>query len=149
MFRLPAVSRLETWRNFRRSLDELEFEEALARTAEFWAPAPFTPYYLDPDDLESWPDPWTLVEENYYCDIAKSLAMLYTVYLTKHKSSIEYEIRVYKDPVTGLMYHLAYLNQGKYVLNLVDGEVVNNTSIDEKFKLVRCWDSSKLNLEKY
>jgi hypothetical protein len=89
------------------------------------------------------------VEENYYCDLAKSLAMLYTVYLTGHKNSIEYEIRVYKDPDTGLMYHIAYLCQGKYILNLVDSEVVNNTSINKKFKLVRCWDSSKLNLEKY
>ena len=69
MFRLPEASRLEAWRNFRRSLDELEFEEALARTAEFWTPAPHTAYYLDPDDVESWPDPWTLVEENYYCDL--------------------------------------------------------------------------------
>jgi len=149
MFRLPVASRLEAWRNFRRSLDELEFEQALARTAEFWTPAPHKAYYLDPDDVESWPDPWTLVEENYYCDLAKSLAMLYTVYLTNHRNSIEYEIRVYKDPDTGVLYHIAYLCQGKYILNLVDSEVVNNTSINKKFKLVRCYDSSKLNLEKY
>lgn len=149
MFRLPAASRLEAWRKFRYSLSELSLEQAVQKTIEFWTPAPHTAYYLDPEDIESWPDPWTLVEENYYCDLAKALAMLYTIYLSDHKNSIEYEIQAYKDTDSGFIYNLVVLNQGKYVLNLVDGEVVNNTSIDKKLKLIRCYSSSDLNLQQY
>jgi hypothetical protein len=89
-----------------------------------------------------------LIEENYYCDLAKSLGMLYTLYLSDHKSYLEFELRRYQDTESRLMYNLAYLNQGKYVLNLVDSQVVNNTSIDKKLKLIRSWNS-ELNLQQY
>lgn len=148
MFRLPVTSRLEAWKKFRRSLNELTIEDALEATADFWKNCPFTPYFLDPDDIKSWPDPWTLIEENYYCDLAKSLGMLYTLYLSDHKNYLEFEIRRYQDSESRLVYNLAYLNQGKYVLNLFDGEVVNNTSIDKKLKLLRSW-GSELNLQQY
>jgi hypothetical protein len=127
----------------------MDLEQSLVAVSEFWRSCPFTPYYLDPARPDQWPDPWTLISENYYCDVAKSLGMLYTIYLSDHKNSIECELRIYKDPETGFIYNLVYLNQGKYVLNLVEDEIVNNTSIDKKFKLLHCYDSSALNLEKY
>ena len=67
MFQLKAEDRLKSWRDFRYQLDQLSLENALAQTAEFWASAPFVPYNLDIKDSDSWPDPWTLVEENVYC----------------------------------------------------------------------------------
>jgi hypothetical protein len=148
MFRLPVTARLEAWRKLRRSIDSLTVDSAVEVVAEHWHLAPFKPYYLDIDDHESWPDPWTLIEENYYCDLAKALGMLYTLYLSDHKHSIEYELRRYTEPETGLMYNLVWLNQGKYVLNLFDSKIVNNTSIDKNLKLLRCW-SNELNLQKY
>jgi hypothetical protein len=148
MFRLPVTSRLEVWKKFRQSLNKLCVEDALEATVDFWNPCPFTPHYLDTDNVNSWPDPWTLIHENYYCDLAKALGIVYTLYLTEHKNSLEFEIRRYKDTKPGLIYNLVYLNSGKYVLNLIDGEVVNNTSIDKKLKLIRSW-SSELNLHQY
>ena len=148
MFRLPVTSRLEVWMKFRKSLSALSLDVALHSTIDFWSSCPFTPYYLDTDNCKTWPDPWTLIEENYYCDLAKSLGMLYTLYLSDHKSYIEFELRRYQDTESRLMYNLVYLNQGKYVLNLLDSQVVNNTSIDKKLKLIRSWNSD-LNLQQY
>lgn len=148
MFRQPMASRLEVWRKFRYSLNEVSPEEAIQKTVNFWHSAPFLPHYLDPDDINLWPNPWQLIEENYYCDLAKALGMLYTLYLTDHKNSFEYELRRYQDEESGFIYNLVVLDQGKYVLNLVDNEIVNNTSIDKKLKLLRCW-SSELNLQQY
>lgn len=148
MFRLPATSRLEVWKKFRRSINALCLDDALQETVEFWSSCPFTPYYLDPDDCKIWPDPWTLIEENYYCDLAKALGIVYTLYLSDHKNYIEFELRRYQDTESRLMYNLVYLNQGKYVLNLLDNQVVNNTSIDKKLKLIRSWNSD-LNLQQY
>jgi hypothetical protein len=146
MFRLPAASRLEAWRNFRKSLDTLEFESALQQTAEFWTPAPYTPYYLDPDDVESWPDPWTLVEENYYCDLAKALGIVYTIQLSEHQ--FELDIRVYKDPSTMEPHNLVFVDNGKYVLNYIHDEVVNKEQIDKDLKLVKIISSEQLGLNK-
>lgn len=148
MFRLPVASRLEVWKKFRLSLNTLSLEDALQSTVDFWDRCPFTPHYLDIDDSSSWPDPWTLIYENYYCDLAKALGIVYTLHLTNYGPNLEFEIRRYKDTSPGLIYNLVYMNSGKYVLNLIDGQVVNNTSIDKKLKLIRSW-SSELNLHQY
>ena len=149
MFQQPAEDRLRSWRDFRSALDSLTLKEALEQTAEFWARAPFTPYHLDMDRIDSWPDPWTLVDENTYCDIAKCLGIVYTMLLTKHRTDLDVEIRVYNDPRTGYDYNLAWINQGKYILNMIDGEVVNNKQFDKTLELKKQYTAVELNLQNY
>jgi hypothetical protein len=150
MFQLRTEDRLRSWREFRSSIGNLSLKDALSKTAEFWANAPFTPYYLDSDTTETWPDPWQLIDENVYCDIAKSLGIIYTMLLTNHKNDLDIELRIYVDTTTGAEYNLAWFNQGKYILNLVDREVVNNEQFDETvFKLKRLYSSLELKLENY
>jgi hypothetical protein len=133
MFKLPSDERLARWRDFRKSLNALPFESALQSLVDFWSRCPFSPYYLDPAHPENWPDPWTLIEENYYCDLAKALGMLYTIKFTDH--SPEVEIRVYYDPETKYNYNLVWISNGKYVLNLIEGEIVNKTHVEKNLKL--------------
>ena len=128
MFKLPASERLVRWREFRKSLDSLPLDRALGSIIEFWQNCPYSPYYLDPDHPDKWPDPWTLVEENYYCDLAKALGMLYTIKFTKHDPEVE--IRVYYDPESKYNYNLVWIEQGKYVLNLIEDQIVNKTLTD-------------------
>ena len=149
MWKLKPGERLARWRDFRKQLDTQSLDEAIRATVDFWASCPFTPYYLDVKQPQTWPDPWQLIDENYYCDVAKCLGIVYTLLLTEHRNTIEFEIRVYYDPEARLTYNLAWLNQGKYVLNLESTEVVNNTSVDNKLKLIHCYTSSDLNLEQY
>jgi hypothetical protein len=92
-------------------------------------------HYLTTDQIDSWPDPWELLYENYYCDLAKSLGMLYTLYLSSHKDKLDLEIRIYTNPDTRQTYNLVWINQGKYVLNLEYDTVVNKTHIPQNFKL--------------
>lgn len=147
MFQLKAEDRLRSWREFRTSIESLPIEQALAQTAEFWARAPFVPYNLDPAMPQAWPDPWTLVYENSYCDVAKCLGIVYTISLTKHKTPVEF--RVYKDPKTGYEYNLAWFARGKYILNMIDGEVLNNTQFDKSLKLIKQFSEKELQLESY
>ena len=114
--------------------------------ADFWTSCPYTGYYLDPDSPDTWPDPWSLVEENYWCDLAKSLGMLYTIKLTVHEPEVE--IRVYNDTESRVQYNLVWINKGKYVLNMSDGEVVNKTQVS-KLKLHRCYGAKELKLDSY
>lgn len=147
MFKLSADERLHRWRAFRKQLDTLTLDEAVAATNELWSHCPFSPYYLDATDPKSWPDPWTLLTENWYCDVAKALGMLYTIKYTKHNPAVEF--RIYHAPATNYDYHLAWIDDGKYVLNLEDNEVVNKTLIDKEWKLKQSFLEADLKLDNY
>jgi hypothetical protein len=149
MFQLKPEDRLRSWREFRSALDHLPLEEALVQTAEFWASAPFVPYNLDISDVGSWPDPWTLVEENVYCDVAKCLGIVYTLSLCTHRKDLDMEIRIYQDPNSGHEFNLAWINQGKYVINMIDGEIVNKVQIEKTLKLKKTYTAVDLKLDYY
>ena len=149
MFQQKPEDRLRSWREFRTAISNLPLESALAQTAEFWARAPFVPYNLDITRSEEWPDPWTLIEENIYCDVAKCLGIVYTLSLCKHKKDLDIEIRVYRDSNTGYEYNLAWINRGKYILNMIDGQVLNNTQVEKTFQQKHRFTAEDLKLDYY
>jgi hypothetical protein len=148
MFQLPAEDRLKSWRDFRNQLNHIPLHDALAQVAQFWARAPYTPWHLELNRIDTWPDPWTLIEENYYCDIAKCLGIIYTISLTHHKQHINLEFRNYQDDI-GHEYNLAWVDQGKYVLNLIDNQVVNIEQLNKTLKLKKQYSESELKLDSY
>jgi hypothetical protein len=147
MWKLEANERISHWRAFRLTLGGVSLANALKLTAEFWQNCPHNPYYLDPADPESWPNAWDLLTENYYCDIAKTLGMLYTISYSIHGEDLSMKLAMYHDPETGYEYNLAVFDEGKYIVNLLDGQVVNNTHINDRFKLKHCYDSAVLKLK--
>ena len=147
MWKLEPNERIAHWRAFRLSIGGMPLEHAIHATAEFWQNCPHTAHYLDPNDPESWPTAWELISENYYCDLAKALGMLYTIAYSGHGHSLPMEIRVYNDSVSGFEYNLSVFSQGKYVINLLDGEIVNIDSVKEKYELKRCYNSEILKLK--
>jgi len=147
MWKLDPTERLSQWRTFRKSLNVLPLETTVKAIAELWASCPFTPYYLDTEDYINWPDPWTLIEENYYCDVAKALGILYTIKLTSHCPVLE--IRVYYDHTTNTHYNLVWVDDGKYVLNMVNGEVVNKIEIKTELELCKIYGEQELKLSSY
>ncbi len=149
MFKLSTSDRLYRWKSFRQNLDNLSLEQAIVATQEFWASCPFCPFYLEDHDSTAWPNPWQLIEENVYCDLAKCLGIVYTLHLTSHRDAIDPEIRIYYDNKTKYSYHIAYLCQGKYVLNLTEDEIVNKKQINQELKLKYRYTAVDLKLEQY
>lgn len=149
MFKLKPSDRLDRWKSFRYSLNEFSIGKAVELTNELWAACPFTPFYLDPENPKSWPDPWTLLEENYYCDLAKVLGIIYTLHLCNHGADLRPELRIYLNTKTRHTYHIAYLCDGKYVLNLIEGEILNKEHINQEFKLKHRYTAADLKLEQY
>ena len=145
MWKLNANERLNRWREFRKQIAELPFEERLIPIVDFWLSCPFIPYYLDPTLPDSWPDPWVLIEENCYCDLAKCLGIVYTLYLTSHQPQLE--IRQYNDKEANILYNLVWVDQGKYVLNLEHDSVVNKKHIQSSFRLQKKITITDLKLE--
>lgn len=146
MWNLLPSERLRHWHNFRKDLNKKPLEQALQDVQHLWSYAPYVAHYLTTDRIAEWPNPWELLYENYYCDLAKALGIVYTLYLTDHRP--EMEIRVYNDLSTKEQYNLVLVNQGKYVLNLVHDEVVNKEQIEKNLKLSKTLSIFDLGLDK-
>jgi hypothetical protein len=137
--------RLRWWYNFRLDINKLPLAEAIEKTNHLWAYCPFQKYYLLVDQLEDWPNPWELIYDNIYCDLAKCLGIVYTLYLTSHQPQLE--IRQYNDKEANILYNLVWVDQGKYVLNLEHDSVVNKKHIQSSFRLQKKITITDLKLE--
>jgi len=93
---------------------------ALLTTNDWWFGVPWCAYRLHWDDWQTWPDPWQLLEENHFCDLARALGMLYTV----HFCGIASDLCLAHTSDQ----HLVLIDGGKYVLNWRPGEVLNISS---------------------
>jgi hypothetical protein len=146
---LRVSDRLSQWKDVRHTLSDLPLESAVAELNQMWSTAPFIGYYLPPDNPVEWPDPWTLLAENYYCDVAKSLGMLYTIYFTSHKT-VPLELRVYYDFKEKNRYNVVWIDDGKYILNYWPYEIVNTKQIEEtELQLLYSYTTEDLQLDKY
>lgn len=146
---LRVNERLTRWKEFRQTLDKLPVDQAVTEVNNMWSTAPFVTYYLSPDQPETWPDPWELLAENYYCEIAKALGILYTIYFTGHKH-IDLALEIYYDFNEKTRVNVVNVDQGKYILNYYPYEIVNTEQIDlSKLDLLYRYSSKDLQLEKY
>lgn len=141
--------RLVQWANFRHRISDLDLETAIKELNMAWSTAPMVNYNLDPADSSNWPNPWDLLAENYWCDVARALGILYTLYFTSHKD-IEVELRSYFSPEEKIRYNVVWVDNGKYILNCYPFEIVNTEHIEEKeLRLLNRYTPADLALDKY
>lgn len=112
MFDTRETERLKIWKDFR---DNLEVSaNPFLDVALLWSRAPFVSKYLDPFNPKSWPDPWKLILDNRFDDLAIALGMLYTIQLTKRFKDDRFEI------------HMAMSEKEKQYVLVVNNSVVLN-----------------------
>ena len=122
------ASRLDSWNRLRESCQTLPIEQALTAINEWWFDAPWKPYYLHWDDLKDWPDPWQLLSDNYYCDLARALGILYTITLLDRADLGDAEV-----VLTDNGDNLVLVAKEKYILNW-DRDTIVNTNQEVKIK---------------
>lgn len=98
MFNLYGNDRLIEWKKFRDSLENSA--SPFSDVANLWARAPFINPYLNPDDPKNWPDPWHLILDDRYDDLAITLGIMYTLQLTRRFMNNEFEIHMSMHPQT-------------------------------------------------
>jgi len=125
------ADRLEAWSELRITCAGLPLEQALQTINEWWHYAPWQAHYLHWDDIETWPDPWELLNDNVYCDLARGLGILYTLSLLDHKDLTSAELILTEEG-----YNLVQVNKEKYILNW-DSEVIVNTPHKIKRRLTQ------------
>lgn len=146
---LRVSDRLTQWKDFRHKISDISLVEAVAEVNAMWSTAPFVTFYLPHDNTETWPDPWELLAENYYCDVAKALGILYTIYFTSHKTT-NIELHIYYDYQTKTRSNVVWIDGGKYILNYWPYEIVNTELIEEKqLQLLYSYTTQDLQLDKY
>ena len=90
MFDLHGKERLIEWKKIRAELERSD--TPYLDVLKLWRKAPFVNPYLDPQDPESWPDPWHLVLDSKYDNLAICLGILYTLKLTERFMGSSFEI---------------------------------------------------------
>ena len=114
------ASRLESWNQLRGQCQNLPAQSALEHINRWWFRAPWQPYYLHWDDQATWPDPWQLLSDDIYCELARGLGILYTITLLDRADLAPAELVLTQDDV-----NLVQVAKEKYILNWSADTVVN------------------------
>ena len=128
MWPATFASRLESWNALRDSCQNIPIEQALETINSWWFAVPWKPYYLHWDDQATWPDPWQLLSDNIYCDLARALGILYTITLLDRADLTSAEL-----VLTESGDNLVLVAKEKYILNW-DGNTIVNTIQAVKIK---------------
>ena len=115
------ADRLATWANLRNECQTLDLDTALDKINIWWWATPWHPYYLHWDDQETWPDPWQLLSDNVYCDLARGLGILYTISLLDRADMADAEL-----VLTEAGDNLVLVAKEKYILNWKNDSILNN-----------------------
>lgn len=112
--------RLTSWNLLRDQCQNLPAESALTEINRWWFRAPWRPYYLHWDDLSNWPDPWQLLNDDVYCEVARGLGILYTITLLDRADLAPADLVLTQDGA-----NLVQVGKEKYILNWELNTVVN------------------------
>jgi hypothetical protein len=107
----------------------LPVDQALDAINAWWFSSPWTGYHLHWDDQQDWPDPWQLLDDNMFCEVARGLGILYTITLLERADVDSAELVLTK---TG--HNLVLVDKSKYILNWDKSSIVN---INPEAKIVK------------
>ena len=138
IFQSTYEARLQDWFQLRKSVTSLPIEQQCITIDEWWQHAPLVNHHLHPHDIGNWPDPWELLSENTYCEVARALGMCYTLYLIG-VNDIEL-VLARNDTAEDVV--LVLVDNAKYILNYWPDTVISNTLKD--FKVVDHLDIKKI-----
>ena len=137
IFQSSYDARLRDWRDLRLQVQDLQLETACVEIDKWWQQAPFVSKNLHPHDQESWPDPWTLLSENTYCQLTKALGMCYTLILAEI-TDIELVLSIDTQCEE---YYLVLVGDKPLVLNYWPNTVLSNNIKDFTIKTKISTDS--------
>ena len=113
------AARLTAWTSLRDACHLEPAQQALERINAWWFAAPWSSYYLHWDDRRDWPDPWQILSDDIYCEVARGLGMLYTIAMLDRSDIADAELQ---DCANGTVLQVL---GGKYILNWVPSGIVN------------------------
>lgn len=126
VFLLDYYTRLREWFKLKEKLNGQDLSTICIEVDRFWQRVPISTHYLHPDDIEQWPNPWELINDNNYCYYGRALGMVYTLLLLGVKD-IDF-VEALDDNKEHVV--LVLVDNAKYVLNYWP-EYVLNTNLSD------------------
>ena len=113
--------RLKSWYDLRQSLKDADLKTQCIEVDKWWQYAPLVNHYLLHHLPDTWPNPWELLAENYYCEVARGLGMIYTILLLG-TTDIDFVVakNYNNEEIT-----LVLVDRAKYILNYWPNMVLN------------------------
>ena len=115
------AERLESWTQLRNQASTGDVETALHAINAWWFHAPWRAYHLHWDDRAVWPDPWQLLSDNIYCDLARGLGILYTITILDRPDLQDSVLAEFGSD------NLVLVANEKYILNWDSKQMLNIT----------------------
>jgi hypothetical protein len=132
--------RLLSWSTLRKNCSGHTLQSALIEIDNWWSCAPWSPYYLHWDDRPKWPNPWQLLDDNIFCDVACGLGIMYTLVLLNRKDCEDSRLLEANGD------NLVVVGKEKYILNSRNRTVVNsNLTVSKNSKFI-CYKEIKKQL---
>jgi len=139
VFQLNYEARLSDWYDLRVRLEDSSLEEKCVEIDKWWQKAPLISHHLHILDSENWPDPWQLLVENTYDEVARALGMCYTLLLL---GEVEIKLAEATDRM-GDDVVIVLVDNAKYVMNYYPNTVLSNTLEDFNVKRTVSLDNIK------
>jgi len=144
MFPQKFEERLVLWHQLREST--ATDRDFLTAVNTFWMMAPTIDRWLHWQDQNSWPDPWVLLNNHAYCDVAKALGIVYTIMLSGRLHLLENtQIEQIADVLEQA--NVVIINDGKYVLNWDLHNITNISLVDFSAKFIISTDDLKAKIK--
>jgi hypothetical protein len=122
MWRTSYEERLADWFELRQACEHLDLAQQLQRINNWWFRAPMVNRVITWDDPADWPNPWNLLVNSGYCELARALGIVYTLMMLENRLYTDLNI------ITTGHDNLVQVDSGKYILNWAPGEVLNINS---------------------
>jgi hypothetical protein len=131
----PATfdARLTAWAALRSQCQSLDIESALTAINTWWFRSPWQPYHLHWDDQPNWPDPWQLLNDNVYCDLARGLGILYTISMLDRADMADATLVLTQEGD-----NLVQVAKEKYILNWNRDSILNNKPKAKPIRQCNC-----------
>jgi len=137
MWKTSYDERLADWYNLRQAVQQLNQHDQLLLINDWWYQSPVVPRVINWTQEDTWPNPWELLTNKGYCELARALGIVYTLMLLEQPLHSDLKI-----VFTG-QDNLVLVDGGKYILNWAPGEMLNTHSIPA-ITVKNTIDSSKL-----
>jgi hypothetical protein len=122
MWKTSYEERLADWFELRQVCEHLDLAQQLQRINDWWFRAPMVNRVITWDNPAKWPGPWNLLVNSGYCELARSLGIVYTLMMLENRLYTDLNI------ITTGQDNLVQVDSGKYILNWAPGEVLNTNS---------------------
>ena len=131
--------RLAAWNSLRDRVRDQSKSDALTEINAWWQKTPWRAYHLHWDDRQDWPDPWQLLSDNIYCDLARALGIMYTITVLDRDDIQDAEL------VETEQGNLVLVEGGKYILNWGRDLGLNTNLQQSKHHIAQCEVKQQLN----